>query len=402
MPLHPTSGHSLVTGSTRQWFFDQLVDTCRLRRDFSSHRHHPNHHRAVRSRNFGASLPGLSGHPLGRQSRIDRHIISRSNLGQYPSSSICHHLSSSSCYVDDPLTTIAGCAAVAFVVFSNSRRQHRRNQQRQSSAPNKIIANFYRTGGHELQQIDNGSRSCLKMIRNNNNNNHGKNNRRNANISDDDDLYGGELFWLIVSLGTAAATVTFGNNTTACLLFSILYGSFAYGLGKPYILQDYLENDREEDDDESPPPVFLVSYFAALLSASILTPLSMTSSASSSSQSLSLSSISSPIITASGGDGEGLGWSLTLLGIGVLVGSIVVSPRLVRDGTNKEITGKPKSEAPPTINRIKKEDSDGDDDDDDDDDENIFLDASKRNEQQRLLDLWDQKLQQNSDDIDRC
>ena len=394
MPLHPTSGHSLVVGSTRQWFYDQLVDTRRPRRDFSSHRHHPSHHRTIRSRNFTASLSGLFGDLFERKSRIDRHIFSRRSLGQYSSSSLCHHLPSSSWYVGDPFTTIVGSVAVAFVMSSNSRRQHRRHQQRQSSAPNKLITEFYRKDSHELQQIDDGSRSCLKMIRNNNNNNNERNNRSNANTSDDDDLFGGELFWLIVSLGTAAATAIFGNNTTACLLFSIFYASFAYGLGKPYILQDYLENDREDDDDddESPPPVFLVSYVAALLSANVLTPLSMTSSTSSS-QSLSLPSISSPIITASGSDDKGLGLSLTLLGVVVLIGSIVVSPRLLRDGTNEEIMVKPKSEVP-TTNRNKKEDSD-----DDDDEENFFLDASKRNEQ-RLLDLWDKKLQQDSDDVD--
>jgi hypothetical protein len=205
---------------------------------------------------------------------------------------------------------------------------------------------------------------------------------------------GGEMLWFTVSLGTAAASVIFSHSTTAALLFCFLYGLFAYGLGKPYVLQDYLDDARvqdktDDDNDDFPPPVFLISYFAALLSAGILTPIGTSTLTSQSASSLASPLSMLHVANNSGNDG-GLVLSLTLVGFGVLVGSIIVGPRLVNDDRSQD-TGRVYSKKQREVSTGDVIPKNGDEVEENDND--VFLEAINERER-RLFHRWDQKLEQ--------
>lgn len=192
-----------------------------------------------------------------------------------------------------------------------------------------------------------------------------QNNRNNGDI-----VTTVEPLWLVGSLGTAFLMLGSYGPTTA-ILFLVLYGIFAYGLGKRLVLDEYYRDQREapvkvddeNDDLDDLPPVFLLAYFGALLSAGVLTPLTPTSTTGS-------SGIATTVLLASnasaGGNLESLLPPLIVLGAGVVVGTFWGAQFLLEDNEKDDAD-----------QRLESRDDEG------------FIDSSEK----QFLDLWDEKFQ---------
>jgi hypothetical protein len=162
-----------------------------------------------------------------------------------------------------------------------------------------------------------------------------------------------------ILLGTLALTVL---PLTTSILAGGLYVLYSF-FGLTVVLEDYYDEQRENDMDDDldyneAPPVNFVAFVAALLTAGILTPLGA------SDQGKSMISSNSVIVNG-GGDGNAPLLLLGAIGIGAAASWVLQEKSTKRKGTG-EFTA------------------------------DELLD--KRDAEKRLMQLWDEQLENNPDD----